>query len=145
MKESLKKKKKVTSDYANFTCKVFIWIPWRKWVYFYYNYKLIYHITGDIKIIEGNLILFLTSHFPVQQIHFHHTAGLADSVNACGTTELLHHQWLGLGGWVLKQMIPLGLKGVYAQTDAGLVVSCSIEVNWKQMSGNIWTLPTPLS
>lgn len=59
--------------------------------------NFIYHITEDIKIIEGNPIQFPASHIPALQRLCYHTAGLGDSVKI--TVE--PHNCSIISGWGL--------------------------------------------
>lgn len=57
--------------------------------------NFIYHFTGDIKIIVGNVMLSLASHIPALQRDCCHTAGLEDGVKI--TVE--PHNCSIISGW----------------------------------------------
>lgn len=86
--------------------------------------NFIYHFTGDIKIIVGNLILSLASHIPALQTYCYHTAGLEDGVKITvepHNCSIISGWGGGLGGISLKTNSSTWIEKGYAQTDARLV------------------------
>ena len=86
-----KKKKKVVTTWIFIANSLYLGGTWS----FIITVNFIYHFTGDIKIIVGNLILSLVGHISALQIYCYHTAGLEDGVKI--TVE--PHNCSIISGW----------------------------------------------